>query len=163
MVDESWYRRPPGIAEHTSAGGVVVRRTRGGVQVALVRETGLPAYVLPKGHVEPGESLDRAARREIAEESGLAELRLLGELAVRERLDYQKRGWKKTHYFLFLTPQAHGIPTDVLHPYQVAWFPLEALPSMFWPEQRELLDANRDRIFALVASAEPHPAGEQRE
>lgn len=40
-------------------GRLVVRRTRNG------------DWVLPKGHVRPGESLEEAARREIREETGL--------------------------------------------------------------------------------------------
>ncbi len=153
MIDESWYRRPAGVAEHSSAGGVVVRWALGRLHVALVREGRWPTYVLPKGHVGPGEFLARAARREVAEESGLTELTLLGALAVRERLDFEKRSWKKTHYFLFLTGQERGSPTDsVHHPHEVEWFPLDALPSMFWPEQRELLETNRERIVTLARS-----------
>ncbi len=153
MIDESWYRRPSGVAEHTNAGGVVVRRERGRLYVALIREALLPALVLPKGHVEPNETLDRAARREIAEESGITDLTLVGELAVRERLDYEKQSWGKTHYFLFVTTQARGAPTDpVHHPEEVHWFPLDALPAMFWPEQRELLETNRGRIISLLSS-----------
>ncbi len=154
MIDESWYRRPPGILEHTSAGGVIVRRAHGQLYVALVREGGLPAYVLPKGHVEPGEALDCAARREIAEESGLTDLTLIDELAVRERLDYQKRSWKTTHYFLFVTRQAKGTPTDSAHHSEVEWFPIDALPPMFWPEQRELIEVNRAKITGLVSRRE---------
>lgn len=146
MVDESWYRRPPQIPEHTSAGGVIVRREGGRIYVALVREGNLPGYVLPKGRVEPGEALELAARREIAEEAGLADLSLLDELGVWERLNYDRSSWKRTHYFLFLARQPEG------EQHRVAWFPIDALPPMFWREQRELLVAQRDRIERLVTA-----------
>ena len=84
---------------------------------AVVGEGDLSGYVLPKGHVEPGEEIETAARREIEEEAGLSDLRLLGELGVRERMDFRKTGWKKTHYFLYLTEQADGRPTDPNHDY----------------------------------------------
>jgi 8-oxo-dGTP pyrophosphatase MutT (NUDIX family) len=144
-IDESWYRRPPGVLEHTSAGGVVVRSVDRQLFVALIREGGQPGYVLPKGHVKPGESLDEAARREVSEEAGLAGLNALGEIAVRERLNLKKTSWKRTHYFLYLVD-----PSSSTHG-QAEWFSLVALPVMFWPEQRELLETYRSQIAVLVA------------
>lgn len=115
--------------------------------VALLREGGRPAYVLPKGHVEPGESLEAASRREIDEETGLRDLVLLGPLGVRERLDFDRTSWKTTHYFLFLAPATPGgdAPGSAAE-----WFPLDALPAMFWPEQRDLLISARGPIRAAV-------------
>ncbi len=163
MIDDSWYRRPPGVAEHVAAGGIIVRVDDGRLYVALIREAGPPGYVLPKGHVVPNESLEEAARREIAEESGLTDLTLVGELGLRERLDYEKQSWKKTHYFLFVTRQSTGSPTDPgHHPELVRWFALEALPTMFWPEQRELLEVNRTRIGELLRAKRVNPPGGER-
>lgn len=154
MIDASWYRRPPGVFEHTSAGGVIVRLIGGRVYVALVQEGERPLYALPKGHVEEEEDLVEAARREIAEESGLVALRLLDDLGVRQRLDYRKSSWKKTHYFLFLTDQDEGAESKVADWPTLSWFPIERLPPMFWPEQRELIVSNRDRIVALAEAAD---------
>src|SRR3990172_4657996 len=146
QIDDAWYRRPPGIGTHDSAGGVVVRPEGETVLVALMREGGRESYSLPKGHVEPGERLEDAARREIEEETGIRGLVLLGPLGVRERLDFERASWKRTHYFLFLggapAPEAGAA---------AAWFPLDALPPMFWPEQRELLLTEREGINASVA------------
>lgn len=143
-IDDSWYRRPSGIASHEAAGGVVVRAEGTALLVALVREGPAESYVLPKGHVEPGEGLDEAARREIEEETGLRNLVLIESLGMRERLDFRKTSWKRTHYFLFLAPEG-AAPRE-----RVAWAPLDSLPVMFWPEQRELLEGERSRIRASV-------------
>ncbi len=140
-INESWYRKPPGITEHTSAGGVVVWAEGDRVRVALVRDGDLPGFVLPKGHVEPGESLEDAARREIREEAGLDNLISLGALGVRERLDFSRTSWKKTHYFVFTADAAAASAAG-----RAEWFPLDALPPMFWPEQHELLTSHRDDI-----------------
>jgi ubiquinone/menaquinone biosynthesis C-methylase UbiE/ADP-ribose pyrophosphatase YjhB (NUDIX family) len=147
QIDESWYRKPQGVPEHRSAGGVVVRPVDARLLVALIREGDLPGYVLPKGHLKPGESIDEAAAREVHEEAGLRQLTNLGEIAVRERLNLQKTSWKRTHYFLYLVDPDRGEQG------QAEWFSLDELPSMFWPEQRELLETYRSHIAALVAQS----------
>ena len=150
MIDESWYKRPPGVRDRTSAGGIVTRIVDGQIHVALVGEIGLTERVLPKGGVEPGESLEGAAHREIEEEAGLSSLELIEKLGIRERLSYDRARWITTHYFLFVTEQIEGTPTDVEHHYELAWHPIEALPAIFWPEQRELIETNRDKIVRLI-------------
>jgi ADP-ribose pyrophosphatase YjhB (NUDIX family) len=152
MIDDSWYMRPSGTRDRTSAGGVVVRKDGSGrVLVALTGEPGFEGYVLPKGGVEQGEALLDAARREIAEEAGFTELTLLAEIGTRERLSYDRRRWITTHYFLFRTEQSDPQPTDPRHAYLVRWFDLDApLPPMIWPEQRALLETERERIHALI-------------
>ena len=56
----------------THGGGVVYRRGASAVEVLLVRSRRPPHdWVLPKGHIEPGETPDMCARREVAEEAGV--------------------------------------------------------------------------------------------
>jgi bis(5'-nucleosidyl)-tetraphosphatase len=145
-IDNTWYFKPDCIPEHVSCGGVVARIENGKILIALLREDGFKAHVLPKGHLEKGETLEQAANREIAEESGLTDLTLVRELGVRERLDLKKRSWKKTYYYLFRTSQFSGPINDAHHTYVLEWFPLDNLPRMFWPEQQELIDSNRAAI-----------------
>lgn len=61
--------------EEYSAGGVVLRRVERGLEVALAeridRRTAERAVCLPKGLIDPGESPEQAALREVAEETGL--------------------------------------------------------------------------------------------
>ena len=149
-IDESWYRRPEGVPESVAAGGVVVREEKGQVLVALVQERSYEEYVLPKGHLEPGEDVEEAARREIAEEAGFTQLEFLANLGTRERLSFLKTEWKTIHYFLYRTEQVDVKPEDVENHDVMRWFPLESLPPMFWPEQRELLEVNRQRISILI-------------
>lgn len=150
MIDHTWYQRPPHVPEHVSAGGVVARLENDRIYIALIGERGLNGFVLPKGHVEPGESLEQAATREIAEEAGLSQLTLIAPLGTKERLDFDKRSWKKTHYFLFLTSQSKGEPSDPQHDYEIKWFALETVPELFWPEQTQLIRDNRERIHELI-------------
>jgi 8-oxo-dGTP pyrophosphatase MutT (NUDIX family) len=60
------------VRREISAGGVIWRRQPGdNLQVVLVRPAGRDTWVLPKGHIEPGEAVKDAAKREACEESGL--------------------------------------------------------------------------------------------
>lgn len=139
MIDESWYQKPANLPESLAAGGVVVRWDDSLLKVALVREHPFKLYLLPKGSVESGESLQQAARREIEEEAGLTDLQNLVKLDVLARLNFRRTAWKIVHYFLFYSHQIQGDPTDRSHDYRCDWFALDDLPVMFWPEQAQLI------------------------
>jgi ADP-ribose pyrophosphatase YjhB (NUDIX family) len=152
-IDESWYRKPDGkIKTRTSAGGVIARREGDRWLIALAREGDYEEFVLPKGGVETGESIEDAARREIAEEAGFTDLRFVAKLGTLERLNFRKTRWMTTHVFLFITEQTKGTPTHVeRHPNPPRWFDVEALPeNIFWPCQKELLLSRRAEIVNLL-------------
>jgi 8-oxo-dGTP pyrophosphatase MutT (NUDIX family) len=149
VIDDSWYHRLPGLPEEESAGGIVVRVEAGQFHIALIRERGAPYYVLPKGRLEPGESPEQAAHREIAEEAGLTKLRFVAPLGTRERLSSSKRRWKKVHYFLFQTVQVQPQREQMEAGNQLGWFPLNELPDLYWPEQKGLIDFSREQIQAI--------------
>ena len=54
-----------------SAGGVVVREHEGRLEVAVIRPRGRSVNALPKGHIDPGETAEQTATREVREETGL--------------------------------------------------------------------------------------------
>lgn len=63
-----------GSVEERSAGGVVVDVRGGTPYLALIarrNRAGRLEWCLPKGHVEPGETLVETAVREVAEETGI--------------------------------------------------------------------------------------------
>ena len=65
-------RRLPAVEER-SAGGVVVDVHEGEARIAVIarrNRAGRLEWCLPKGHVEPGETLVETAEREVAEETG---------------------------------------------------------------------------------------------
>ena len=150
VIDDSWYVRGENLPERVSAGGVIVRIDRGNVFVALVHEKGCAGYVLPKGGVDPDESLEAGALREIEEESGLTEIHLLGELAVLERLSEKKDKWSINHYFLYASNQICGAILDTEHHDEQIWATLDTPPPMFWPDEARLLVRERKAIYDRV-------------
>lgn len=85
-----------------SAGGLVLRYTREGWEVLLVRDMN-NVWTFPKGLVEKNETIEATARREIREEVGLSALSMELKLPVIS-YTYKKDGLirKSVHYFLFL-------------------------------------------------------------
>jgi 8-oxo-dGTP pyrophosphatase MutT (NUDIX family) len=97
--------------EEISAGGVVVRIDGGRPLFLLIRDS-YRNWGFPKGHLETGETADAAAMREVAEETGLADLRLRGEI---ETIDwyFRFRGrliHKVCHFFLMESESAVTCP-----------------------------------------------------
>ena len=54
-----------------SAGGVTLRKTQRGLEVVLISVGDPPRWQLPKGLVDPGETPEVAALREVREETVL--------------------------------------------------------------------------------------------
>ena len=62
----------PVVSHYSHAGGVVARMANGEQQYLLVEARRSPGvWVLPKGHIEPGETPEAAAVREVEEEAGV--------------------------------------------------------------------------------------------
>lgn len=150
-IDSSWYKCPNNTPEHISAGGVVIRKENDIIHIALIREKNIPRYVLPKGHVEKGENIEEAAIREVAEETGITGLKNIGFLGVKERMEYGRESWKKTYYYLFITKTKSGKQLDNKN-YGLKWFQINSLPDMYWPEQKELIIKNANKIRNIISS-----------
>lgn len=147
-----YYQKPANIKQRTGAGGIVARVEKGRVVIALIRDRGDHEYVLPKGGVEAGETLEDAAAREIREEAGFKNLQLLAELGACERLAGKRSLWQKTHYFLFITQEITGRPTD-RRDWEVTWFEVDRLPEFYWREQERLVNENLEKIVRLALAA----------
>lgn len=104
----------------THAGGVVYRRSHNGVDIMLVSARSAPSErVLPKGHIDPGETPEETAVRETREESG-ALTHVVGDLGYLKLV--VRREHQLVHVFLL---EAFGT-TRHAEPWRtVQWLPLE--------------------------------------
>ncbi len=67
------------VVREPTAGGVIFRRGPGGpeaIEILLIQDS-KSRWTIPKGHIEEGESPREAAEREIREETGLQEMKVL--------------------------------------------------------------------------------------
>ena len=88
----------PDSAEVKAAGGVVWRRGPGGIEVAVAHRPHRSDWSLPKGKLDPGESWEEAALREVHEEIGFR-CRLGRELPSTSYTDQKGRS-KVVRYWL---------------------------------------------------------------
>ena len=134
----------PATIEETSAGGVVFRRGDGDQPVFLLIRDSYRNWGLPKGHLEAGEEAADAALREVAEETGLADLVLHAPI---QEIDwffrFRRRLIHKTCAF-FLMESAAGEPCPQQDEGITAcrWLPFEAaLRTVSYANAREVLSA----------------------
>ncbi len=112
------------------AGGVVV----GPEGKIVVVEQAHSAWSLPKGHIDEGETPLEAAKREIAEESGVTQLELIKPLLSYQRFKTAIAGgdsqveWKTITMYLFKTKQFDLASSDPANP-QALWVDRDSVES----------------------------------
>jgi 8-oxo-dGTP pyrophosphatase MutT (NUDIX family) len=148
--------RRPMRPNEVSSGGVVFRRGADGVEVCLVNDGRYWGF--PKGLIEPGETPEVAALREISEETGLVPevLMLRGPLPLTEYV-YRRRDsgaliFKRVHHFLVEAPAGTELHPDSAEIAEAAWLRLgEARRRLSFKNTYPIIDAARD----LLADTEP--------
>lgn len=139
-----------------SAGGLISRHNAdGSVSVVLVKPAGRTTWVLPKGHLEAGETIVGAAMREAREETGLEVqvIEPLGDTSYVYSWRDRPRGpitriSKRVHFFLMKSvggdTNQHDGEID-----QVLWLSLdEALRRASHRGERELIAKARESLLA---------------
>jgi len=121
-----------------AAGGVLVRSGAGGLsEVAVVHRPAYDDWSFPKGKLHPGESLEAAAIREVAEETGWVAA-LLRPLGISEYTDRKGRP-KVVTYWLMRPESGRFAPSAEVD--RMLWLAIpEAKELLTYPHDRELLD-----------------------
>ncbi|MEX2555911.1 MAG: NUDIX hydrolase [Actinomycetota bacterium] len=122
-----------------AAGGIVYRRRPDGeLEVVLVHRPRHDDWSLPKGKVERGETIHKAAVREVEEETGLRVQRGTG-IA---QLSYRNGNGRPKHVdYFYMTPVGGELtPNDEVD--ELRWVTLdEALRLLTYDRDREMLAA----------------------
>ena len=139
-----------GDEQERSAGGVVVRGEQAIVIVPTRRGAqGQKVLALPKGHVDPGETPDQTAAREVREETGV-EATLVEKLGD-VRYFYQRGGkriFKRVTFYLFeyLDGSLDDHDDEVE---EARWIPLsQAVSALSYDGEREMAE----RALSAIAS-----------
>lgn len=137
----------------TSSGAIILREVEGQLKIALAHHPrATKAWVLPKGHVEEGESLEQAALREIYEETGLNTVQLIKHLGTILRESVKKNGdieQKTIHFYLAyaLSTSPSQAPTDTGF-VDVGWFsPAEAIELLPYENEQAFLKTHLGLLF----------------
>ncbi len=126
-----------------SAGGILLTQVEGIAHVALLKRHDSDAWVIPKGHVLPGETAQDAAAREIAEELQLETdtfsiARLVDTYEEFEAA--RKFGESKAvHVFLAECIAPHRVSPSSEHAEARWWNATGPLPKMAHPEQGRII------------------------
>ena len=163
----------------TSAGGLVVRGLAAAaasaepdlsrLEVALIGRLdrrGRMLWSMPKGHIEPGETVEQTARREVLEETGV-DGTILAPLGT---IDYWfvadgRRIHKTVHHHLIRYDHGELCDEDP-EITEVAWVRFGQLPKrLAYPDERRLVEAARtmlpDLARAELAGENPAPEAAQ--
>ena len=134
-----------------SAGGVAFREAGGAIEIALIRTAEEGRWQLPKGIIDPGETPEQAALREVREEAGIT-CQVLDPIEIIEYWFYgkydgtRKRYHKKVHFFLM--QYLHGDVADHDHEVvEAGWVGTEAAEKMLaFKSEKELVAKARAMI-----------------
>jgi 8-oxo-dGTP diphosphatase len=127
----------PEAAEVKAAGGVVWRRGSGGTEIVAVHRPRYDDWSLPKGKLDPGESWEQAALREVEEEVGLR-CALGAELPPTTYTDHKGRA-KAVRYWL-MEPEGDAAFTPNEEVDEMRWVDLEtAVGLLSYPHDAELV------------------------
>jgi len=137
----------------TSAGAIILREIEGKLKIGLAHHSrAIKSWVLPKGHVEEGESIEQAALREIYEETGLGNVQLITHLGTIARESVKSNGdieQKTIHLYLAYAPGDNSaqVPTDPRF-IEVNWFsPEEAIELLPYESEQAFFREHLGLLF----------------
>src|SRR5678816_2135166 len=111
---------------------VVFGLDQGALKILLIKRNGAPfagCWALPGGFVDPNETLDAAARRELGEETGLRDV-FLEQLYTFGDPGRDPRGYTVSVAYYALVRQEQHIPQPSSDASEAVWYPASKLPKL---------------------------------
>jgi 8-oxo-dGTP pyrophosphatase MutT (NUDIX family) len=119
-----------------AAGGLVVRRQGGVLEIVVVHRPVQHDWSFPKGKLEPGETLETAALREVWEETGMT-CDLLRFIGHTEYVDRKGRP-KTVAYWIMAAEGGFFSPNEEVD--ELRWLSLDLASRLLsYPRDRELV------------------------
>ena len=124
-----------------SAGGIVFRKQGKEIEVLLIKDA-YGRWTWPKGHIEQGERSQDAALREIKEEAGLKNIRILGKVG-RNNYFFRLKGiliFKTVFFFLAQVNEKERLKVQRTEIEDARWFKSDrALKTVEYKGAKEML------------------------
>jgi len=134
-----------------SAGAIIFRKEEGKIYYLLLRypsESRKEYWGFPKGHVEKGEGLEQTVKREIKEETGLEDIKIIKEFQEQEKYFFTRDRKKiyKTVTFLLAETKTKKVIISLEH-LNYKWLVYkEALEKLTYKNAKEILQKANEFI-----------------
>ncbi|TFE31660.1 NUDIX hydrolase [Cohnella luojiensis] len=134
------------MVKEISAGGVVYRKFDGQLEIQLIEDR-FGKMTLAKGKMEPGETVEQTALREILEETGISGQIAAPLTVISYRYEHAKLGsvQKEVHYFL-VEAGDDQLQAQIEEISGVAWHE----PAAAWQLQFKSGYDNNDEVLRLA-------------